>query len=424
MSGRSSGFLDEVQDATFQTYGDKPGTQLIANGQAMQRVGNQYATAITVQKPRNLNEVMRRVLDEARLGGEDMYYSWSVRDAKGNLSVIEGPSINLAMSICRNYGNCVAGILEDVEDHKDSWVFTGTFVDLETGFTFSRKFRQSKRSTVGGRMDDERKDDIRFQIGQSKAIRNTIIAAMPSVFVDKAIREAKAGVTKMLEKLISEHGIAKVQDKAVNVLKRLGVEEDLILERFHVTKRDALTLEHLTTMQGDVKALENGQERPDALYPPKQEKSGNEKTLDQMKPLKEDTPPASGGKEGPVKTTTDDINDRQVRELKEKEAERKIGDVAKELPDWVNARRSTFSGVEKVDRLLHPVTDLAKGYAEAATENDRFLWAGLLEEAAEHAAKLCAGKAPVLAIARKTMENALKPVKDEVLREALLARVK
>ena len=234
----------------------------IAAGGTLQQIRGSYATAIACQIPRQLDIVRRRIEDEGRLAGEDFYYGWGVGKEK-----IEGASIKLANALARCWGNCAIELLP-VQETGDSWIFTAVFVDLETGFTLPRQFRQAKNWKVYGKHDEARKDDIRFQIGQSKAIRNVILNALPASLVDRAMIAAKSGVRSKLEAYITKNSLAAAQDLLVGELAKQGVKEDAILRRCRVVERKALSVEDLVILRGDIHALNEGQARPEELFPP------------------------------------------------------------------------------------------------------------------------------------------------------------
>src|SRR5262245_25629030 len=113
--------------------------------QPLQQVKTQYTTAVAVQQPRDLQVVHKRLIAEAKMAGESFYYGWG-----NGKDRIEGPSVNLAMAAARCYHNSAVDILP-LQETSDAWVFTAVFVDLETGFTLTRQFRQSKNWTVYGK---------------------------------------------------------------------------------------------------------------------------------------------------------------------------------------------------------------------------------------------------------------------------------
>lgn len=163
---------------------------------AMVRTQTAYQTAMVVQVPRNMKAVERRVLEEASFARDSFFYSWQVNDRQSatGKSTIEGVSIDGAMILIRSWGNaaCEATLDDDTPTH---WIFSATFIDLETGFTDRRLFRQRKAERHG-KFDDERALDIAFQIGQSKAKRNVIARALPAWLVDQAMEAAHAAAEK------------------------------------------------------------------------------------------------------------------------------------------------------------------------------------------------------------------------------------
>lgn len=233
----------------------------IEQGQTMTQVRGSYVTAVAVQKPRDIERVAKALQREAVLAGESFYYGWSAGGDR-----IEGPSIGLLMAAARCWGNCAVEMLP-VQETEASWIFTGTFVDLETGCTVARQFRQSKKSVVHGKLDEERKDDIRFQIGQSKATRNVIRNALPRWLTDQAMEAAMRGVREKIETYIAKNGMAKAVDECVKALGKVGVPKEAILERCDVAAVCGLTVDHLVVLKGDLSAIQNGQERAEALFP-------------------------------------------------------------------------------------------------------------------------------------------------------------
>jgi len=163
---------------------------IVQSGQAIQQVRTQYSGAITVQKPRNRKELLASSLEEARLCGPDFYYRWTV-NTKDGPAIVQGVSIDGAMILARNFGNCGVPVQLNV-DAPGHWVLEATFVDLETGFNVTRLFRQRKGQTAGKKMDSDRSQDIAFQIGQSKAQRNVIVKALPIWLLQPCFEAAQA----------------------------------------------------------------------------------------------------------------------------------------------------------------------------------------------------------------------------------------
>jgi hypothetical protein len=230
-------------------------------GRPMQQVKTRFTTAVAVQEPRSIAKVERRLLEEAQLAGEDFYYGWAAGKDR-----IEGPSEALAFAAARCWGNCAVECVE-VRDDGDSWVITSAFVDLETGFTIDRPFRQSKQWVVHGRLDEERKTDVRFEIGATKSARNVILKGIPRWLIDRAMEKAKAGVRSRIEEYIKKNGIAAAQTIVIKELAKYGVKESDVLARTDRSAVGGLTVEDIVILKGDLAALQSGAERAEVLFP-------------------------------------------------------------------------------------------------------------------------------------------------------------
>ena len=254
----------------------------------VQKVATKYTTAMAVQAPRVLASVERRALEEAALLGADAYYAWGNGQDR-----IEGPSKELAMALVRCYGNCAVD-LGEIQETRDAWIFTATFVDLETGFTLARQFRQAKGWKVYGKFDDARKDDIRFQIGQSKAVRNVILNAVPGWLVKRALDKAKGGVREKIEAAIAKHGADAVIGKALDTLAKFGVDEARVLSTMGRALRGALTVEDLVILHGSIAAIESGADTVEVLFPVKDAQEpkgdGRSRTEEALSKLKGEEP--------------------------------------------------------------------------------------------------------------------------------------
>lgn len=328
------------------------GAMALSAGTAMQRIGGNYVTAMSVQKKRSLEEVRRALLDEARLAGERFFYGWGAGKDR-----VEGPSEALAHAAARCFGNCAVEPAP-IQDAGDSWIFTAFFIDLETGFTIGRQFRQSKRWTVYGKMDAERKADVRFQIGASKAARNVILKALPAVLVDDAMAEAKKGVRKKIEAYVERKGLPAAQDLALSRLKQLNVEEDRVLARFQIAERKALTIEHLTILQGDIKALEDGAERPEELFP------GNGGSGPEVAARSGLDAFAEAGSNQPPPEPPAHLSASQVEELRSLAAKAKVDWTAVEEAYGGPVENLELDGKRPVDleaEIVQTIKDLGKG---------------------------------------------------------------
>jgi len=241
--------------------GMSEGAQLLQGGAAIQRTQTNYTSAIVVQKPRKKAAVLAACLDEAGLAGESFFYAWTVKDKQSPTgeSLVEGIGIEGAMILARNWGNCTIPISIESETPV-SWVLRAAFVDFETGFNLERLFRQRK-GQESAKYDVERKLDINFQIGQSKAHRNVIVKALPAWLKEQSIEAAKdaaAGKYKEVEKHIP---------KFVREFSKLGVD------KARLEKKIGLPVEQweprdLVTLAAIGRAIKDRQTTVEDEFPP------------------------------------------------------------------------------------------------------------------------------------------------------------
>jgi hypothetical protein len=159
-------------------------------------------------------KVLTKLTALAAAAGDDWFYRFPVKDNQtGQTKYIEGPSIKLANSVARIYGNNTTEIR--VLDVGDAWEIYARFSDIETGFSMERAFRQRKgQRSIRGR-DADRQLDIAYAIGQSKAIRNVIVNGLQEI-ADFAFEEAKKSIVTKIGKDLEGwrtrtiEGIAKI----------------------------------------------------------------------------------------------------------------------------------------------------------------------------------------------------------------------
>lgn len=264
----SESMKTQFGDVTVQEMGVTP-TDLVARGDTLMQQKTKYSAAISILKPRNLQKVVNLCLEEAAIAGEDFYYSWS----QGG-KVIQGPSVGCATMIARNFGNCV--VEGAVQETFSTYIFEATFIDFETGFNLTRAYRQNKRPPVDKQgkpiYSGERGEDIVFQIGQSKALRNVILNAMPIWLVNKVLEKAKENISGRIEKMGKENARVMLANKA-EALK-------IPIERIeaHYGKIKGWEIESLVKISGGIRAIENGHDSVDGVFPAVQEGQFTTKT--------------------------------------------------------------------------------------------------------------------------------------------------
>ncbi len=301
MPTKNNAALTKAPSAADEAF--NTAAEALQQGKTLQKIETPYVTAVNVQKPRSLVTVEKKCLEEATLAGETCFYGWGAGKDR-----VEGPSIECAMIALRNWGNAFAGARESVEETPSAYIFTSAFVDLETGVTYQRQFRQSKAWRIYGKMDEARKEDVRFQIGQSKADRNVILRALPSWLIDKMLDKAKEGVREKIEQAIEKRGIESVRKLALDALARFGITLERIESKYE-KKYAAWDIETLVMLKADLSALTNGLEGSETLFPSQTQPEAAKAAID-LKDMQAGDPNQHQPHEPPAKSTThwsDDI---------------------------------------------------------------------------------------------------------------------
>jgi hypothetical protein len=259
----SNGALAKLSETAVMSR--NPTTDIVASGQPMQRVETGYVTAVRVQVQREKRDVLRRVMEEVEIDPSGLMYRWTAKNKDGSRAPIEGPTIKMAMMIAREYGNCAteAELLQDDGTH---WLFEGRFVDIETGFTCRRLFRQRKPMSGKGRMDLDRTEDISFQIGQSKAIRNAVTNSISQAILRRAMKAAKGEVAKEL----TSGGKPKAIDRIKSAFKKLGITLGQIEEKTGKPVAE-WSKEDLAEIRAIYDAIEDGETTVENEFEPNKE---------------------------------------------------------------------------------------------------------------------------------------------------------
>lgn len=189
-----------------------------ATGMALATDGSSTAHgAIAVAVYRDEARIFTKLKALAAAAGNDWYYRFPVKNRKENRTDwIEGPSIKLANDLARIYGNCETDVR--VQDLGENWLFYARFIDLETGYSMTRPFQQRKSAGKIGGGDDERRLDIAFQIGASKAIRNVVVNALQT-FADFAFEEARNALVDKIGK--------DLENYRARTIERVGQRVDI-----------------------------------------------------------------------------------------------------------------------------------------------------------------------------------------------------
>jgi hypothetical protein len=267
----------------------------------MTRVEGRYVTAVAVQKPRSLPAVLRALETEATLSGESFYYGWAAGKERDRGPVRQaGPGGGPLLGQLRRRDCCPCR-----RRHRRLGLHRRVRGPRDRLHHLARQFRQSKSWKVHGKHDEDRKRDIRFQIGQSKAVRNVILNAIPSGLIDRALEVARDGARAKLQGFIDKvdrekgkgQGTVQAVDLVLKGLAKHGAREEAVLRKLEVAERKAIDIDRLLTLRGDLAALDAGECRCEELYPPaKTEQLAERLAATRPEEKKPEEKPAKDGK--------------------------------------------------------------------------------------------------------------------------------
>lgn len=260
-------------------------------GAGLVQTRSSFQTAVQVLHERDLTRVLARCLEEASIAGEDFYYSWKQGD-----EVIEGLSAGAALSVARNFGNCAVEV-QRVEDIGAAHIFYGAFIDLETGFNLVRPFRQNKQSPKSKKGKEiysgDRGQDVMFQIGASKAIRNVVLNAAPKWLTEKVLERAKENVIEQIKKLGPEKVKARIASKA----NSLGIDMKRVESAYGAER--SWGNETFVQIMSALKQVEDGMEKDIDLFPLTEDEAAKKNIVAESAKKVEQNAPKQGAEEKP-----------------------------------------------------------------------------------------------------------------------------
>jgi len=182
-------------------------------------IADRIVGAQEVAHRRNEAVIRQQLTELAAWAGDDWFYRFPVQKQGGGQDWIEGPTIKLANNVARIFGNNETMVR--AIDVGDAWEFYARWTDIETGFSMERAFRQRKAQVSLKTKDSGRAQDIAYQIGQSKAIRNVIVNSLGHV-CDFAFEEARNSLVNKISKNLEgsrKRALERIEGLAVDLLR-------------------------------------------------------------------------------------------------------------------------------------------------------------------------------------------------------------
>lgn len=232
---------------------------LRTGGTAVDRAMADIVTAQRVSVKRDIPRILKEVDQIAEAFGPKFYYSWPTKNQDGTVGEVCGASIDCAMALVNIWGNCRVGAVV-IDENPTHWVFAAQFVDFEKGVTVMRAYRQRRSQSAGKKMMADRAEDMAFQIGQSKAIRNVIVAGL-KIYCDRAVQAARNSAFKWVQDN-PERALQVVLDLASGL--RIPVAR---MERLTGRKAAAWLAPDLISVRAKLISIQDGFDDVDTAFP-------------------------------------------------------------------------------------------------------------------------------------------------------------
>jgi hypothetical protein len=248
--------------AAFANAGGQP-QQPVPGGHALVRPTTAITDRVIGAQPVAVNRDEARILTKlaalAAAAGDDWFYRFPVRRRDGGQDWIEGASIKLANDVARIFGNDAVEVREI--DVGDAWVFYARFTDIETGFSMERAYRQRKSQVSLKTKDADRQQDIAYQIGQSKAIRNVIVNGL-QIYCDYAFEQARNSLVNKIGK-----DIAGWRERTIDGIRKIPVALERVQNVVGRAAKDWLAPD-IARVIAMMRSIHDGMSTTDEVFPP------------------------------------------------------------------------------------------------------------------------------------------------------------
>jgi hypothetical protein len=238
--------------------GMSAGEALVSQGATIMRVEHDSMLAISKQRPRDHEKILRAVLKEIDLVPAQAsrgYYSIPYNDGD-RTTYVTGHSIYLARILFRNWGN--SAVRSYVASETDDKVFlSAVFTDLEENSRTERPFVVSKWQKRKGRMVLLEGQWLMqaIQAGASKAERNAITAGIPDWLTQSAYEQIRR---------IAADEVKQNLSAIVEGFMRQGVTRER-LEKHLGKPLEKLGNEELADLRGTFNALRDKEQTPESI---------------------------------------------------------------------------------------------------------------------------------------------------------------
>jgi hypothetical protein len=221
-------------------------------------------TARPMQVLRNEARILKKIDIMAAAAGTRFFYRYPVKNRRtGKTDHIEGPSVKCTDAVLMLYMNAAVECrtVAMPNDRAGNYVCYSRFCDWENGVSLTMGQLVPRSATLGGE-DEERRQQIAHNIGQSKSRRNVVNAAIGE-YVHRAFVAAKNSLVERIGR-----DIARSRQVIVKELEALEVPGIIgRVERVYGRKVGEWLAPDIARVYAEISAVEDGMSSVDETWP-------------------------------------------------------------------------------------------------------------------------------------------------------------
>lgn len=263
----------------------------IATEQARAVAEVQAAILIAQARPRNEGRALERILATcSRVTlAESAVYSFP----RGGQEVT-GPSIRLAETLARNWGNIQCGVRE-LEQSGNQSLMEAFAHDLETNYRVTKQFTVAHTRKAKGSIQalSDPRDIYELAANQgSRRLRACILAVIPVDIVEEALRQCE--LTLQSHSVCDEKSVSEM----LSAFSRFNVSPKQI-EAYLGKSAQALNTTDMARLKKVFAGLRDGMAKAEDIFPtpPSHAAEVNQALASEQKPEKAQAKPRAGGKD-------------------------------------------------------------------------------------------------------------------------------
>jgi hypothetical protein len=221
-------------------------------------------TARPMQVLRNEQRILKKIDILSAAAGTRFFYRYPVRNRRTkSVDYIEGASVKCTDAVLMLYMNAAveSRTVAIPGDKGGNYICYSRFCDWENGVSLTMGQLVPRSATLGGE-DEERRQQIAHNVGQSKSRRNVVNAALGE-YIHRAFMAAKNSLVERIGR-----DIAKSRQVIVKELEGLGVPDLVVrVEQVYGRKVGDWLAPDIARVYAEIQAVEDGMSSVDETWP-------------------------------------------------------------------------------------------------------------------------------------------------------------